>query len=96
MKGITSRYFTSYSPCLPTNLAGVEVHTSNGRVDVVLLTRTDLYLVEIKMNQDAQTAMQQINLKNYAQRFALCGKPVVKVGINFDAVKGNIDEWVIG
>ena len=77
-------------------LAGVEVHTSNGRVDVVLLTRTDLYLVEIKMNQDAQTAMQQINLKNYAQRFALCGKPVVKVGINFDAVKGNIDEWVIG
>ena len=76
-------------------LAGVEVHTSDGRVDVVLLTRTDLYLIEIKMNKDARTAMRQINLNDYARRFALCGKPTVKVGVNFDSQKGNIDDWVI-
>ncbi len=39
--------------------------------------------------------MQQINLKNYAQRFALAGKPITKVGINFDSTKGNIEDWVI-
>ena len=44
------------------------------------------------MNKDAQTAMQQIDLKDYRQRFALCGKPVVKVGINFDSDKGNIED----
>ena len=76
-------------------LAGVEVHTSNGRVDVVLLTRTDLYLIEIKMNKDAHTAMQQINLNDYAKRFALCGKPIVKVGVNFDSEKGTVDDWMI-
>lgn len=73
----------------------VEVHTPNGRVDVVMLTQDTLYLIELKLNQNAQTAMQQINLKQYDQRFARCGKPIVKVGINFDAKKGNIEDWVI-
>ena len=80
---------------LTAYLVDVEVHTPNGRVDIVLLTRTDLYIIELKLNKDAQTAMQQINLKNYAQRFALCSKPVTKVGINFDSTKGNITDWVI-
>ena len=73
----------------------VEVHTPNGRVDVVMLTDDTLYLIELKLNKDAKTAMRQINLKQYDQRFALCGKPIVKVGINFDAKKGNIEDWEI-
>ena len=76
-------------------LVDVEVHTPNGRVDIVMLTDDTLYLIELKLNRDAHTAMQQINLKRYDRRFALCGKPVVKVGINFDTTKGNIDDWVI-
>ena len=73
----------------------VEVHTPNGRVDIVLLTDIRLYIIELKLNRDAQTALQQINLKNYSQRFALCGKPIVKVGINFDSARGNIEDWII-
>ena len=76
-------------------LVDVEVHTPNGRVDIVMLTDDTLYIIELKLNRDAQTAMQQINLKQYDQRFALCGKPIVKVGINFDATKGNIEDWLI-
>ena len=76
-------------------LVDVEVHTLHGRVDIVMLSRTNLYIIEVKMNKDAQTAMQQIDLKDYRQRFALCGKPVVKVGINFDSDKGNIEDWEI-
>ena len=77
-------------------LVDVEVHTPHGRVDIVMLTNTDLYVIELKLNKDAQTAMRQIDIKNYRQRFALCGKPVTKVGINFDSQKGNIEEWMIG
>ncbi len=73
----------------------VEVHTPKGRVDIVMLTRTRLYIIELKLNKDAQTAMRQINLKSYAQRFALSGKPVTKVGINFDSTQGNITDWVV-
>ena len=76
-------------------LVDVEVHTPKGRVDIVLLTKTDLYIIELKLNQSAQAAMQQINLKDYRQRFALSGKPITKVGINFDAAQGNITDWVI-
>ena len=73
----------------------VEVHTPKGRLDIVMLTHTRLYIIELKLNKNAQAALQQINLKNYAQRFALCGKPVSKVGINFDSTTGNIEYWVI-
>ncbi len=76
-------------------LVDVEIHTPRGRVDMALLTKTDLYVIELKLNKNAQTAMQQINLKNYRQRFALCGKPITKVGINFDSTQGNIEDWAI-
>ena len=80
---------------LTNYLVDVEVHTPHGRVDIVLLTKTDLYVVELKLNKSAQAAMQQINLKNYRQRFALCGLPITKVGINFDSTQGTIEDWVI-
>ena len=76
-------------------LVDVEIHTPNGRVDIVMLTNTHLYIIELKLNKDAKTAMQQINLKDYAQRFALCGKPIIKVGINFNAKSGQIEDWMI-
>ena len=76
-------------------LVDVEVHTSKGRIDIVLLTRTDLYIIELKLNKSAQAAMRQINLKDYRKRFALSGLPITKVGVNFDSTTGNITDWAI-
>ena len=73
----------------------VEVHTPKGRVDIVMLTADRLYLIELKLNKDADAAMKQIDLKNYAERFALSGKLITKVGINFDSSVGNITDWRI-
>ena len=39
--------------------------------------------------------MQQIDLKQYPERFALCGLPVVKVAIDFDRETRNISSWKI-
>ena len=74
-------------------MVDIEVHTPNGRVDMVLLTKTRLFIIELKLNRSVEVAMRQINLKDYRQRFALCGKPVTKVGVNFDSAKGNITGW---
>ena len=74
----------------------VEVRTPRGRVDMVMRTSTTLYVVELKFNKTADSAMQQIDLKNYPQRFALCGLPVVKVGINFDGEQRTLGDWKIG
>lgn len=76
-------------------MVDVEVHTPNGRVDIVVMTKSRLYLIELKLNQNAQVAMQQINLKNYRQRFALSGLPITKVGVNFDSATHNISDWVV-
>ena len=73
----------------------VEVRTPHGQVDMVLRTADTLYLVELKLDQTAEAAMQQIDLKNYPERFALCGLPIVKVGINFDREKRTISDWKI-
>lgn len=73
----------------------VEVRTPRGRVDIVLYTKTTLYLMELKLDKNAVAAMEQINLKNYPERFALCGLPIVKVAINFDSENRTLENWEI-
>ncbi len=73
----------------------VEIRTPRGRVDIVLRTQTALYLLELKLDKTADAAMDQINLKNYPERFSLCGLPVVKVGINFDSERRTLGDWKI-
>ena len=73
----------------------VEVHTPRGRVDMVMRSSGTIYLFELKLNKDAATAMEQINIKDYASKFALCNLPIVKVGINFDSEQRTISDWEI-
>ena len=73
----------------------VEVHTPTGRVDIVMKSAKALYLFELKLNKSAETAMKQIDLKDYASKFSLCGLPIVKVGINFDPDRRTIGDWKI-
>ena len=73
----------------------VEVHTPRGRVDMVMRSSGTIYLFELKLNKDVATAMEQINIKDYASKFALCNLPIVKVGINFDSEQRTISDWEI-
>ncbi|WP_455624767.1 AAA family ATPase [Parabacteroides sp.] len=77
------------------NYVDVEVRTPKGRVDMVLHTPGTLYVVELKIDSSADAAMNQIDLKEYPERFALCALPIVKVGINFDSEKRTIEGWRI-
>ena len=80
---------------LSNYIADVEVRTPSGRVDMVMRTNKALYLFELKMNKSASAAMKQIDLKDYPARFAMCGLPIVKVGINFDDERRTISDWEI-
>lgn len=73
----------------------VEVRTLKGRVDVVMRTADTLYVIELKLGKSASAAMPPINLKNYPERFALGGLPVVKVGVNFDPEQHTLGDWLI-
>ena len=62
---------------------------------MVMCTDKTLCLFELKLNQSAEAAMNQIDLKDYPSRFAMCELPIIKVGINFDSEKRTIVDWKI-
>jgi len=73
----------------------VETRTSRGRVDVVVESPKYIYLIEIKLNKSAEDALEQIDLKQYADKFSLETKPIRKVGVNFSKKTRNITDWKI-
>ena len=73
----------------------VEVRTPRGRVDMVMRSPHTLYVVELKLDKGADAAMEQIDLKQYPERFRLCGLPVVKVGVSFDSKAHTLGDWKI-
>ena len=73
----------------------VEVHTADGRVDLVMRTSYALYLIELKINKSADKAIEQIELKQYDKRFSQTNLPIIKVGIDFSTKKHTLTGWVI-
>ena len=70
-------------------------HTTNGRMDIVIQTPDYIYILELKLNQSADVALQQIEEKGYAQSFANDPRKLFKIGINFSTEKKLIDDWKI-
>jgi len=70
-----------------------EVCTSDGRIDSLVETDTHVYILEYKLDQSAQAALEQIKQKRYYQAYWNVGKPVVGVGVNFSSESKNIDGW---
>jgi len=73
----------------------VEVRTPRGRADMVLNARNKIYVVEIKLDKSSRFALEQIDLRHYGERFLITGKPVVRIGVNFDSQTRNIADWVV-
>jgi len=72
-----------------------QVKCAGGRVDMVVWMPDTVYVFELKVNGTAQEALQQIDGKSYAIPYQTDGRPVVKVGVKFDAEKRVPEEWVI-
>ncbi len=72
-----------------------EVRTATGRMDIVVRTKTHIYLFELKFDGSAEQALQQIDVKNYAAPFALDDLPIVKVGVNFSSATRTLSHWRI-
>ena len=71
-----------------------EPHFSKGRADSILINNDYVYIFEFKVDKDAQTALNQIDVKNYAGRFKMDGKKIFKIGVNFSSTEKNITEWI--
>jgi len=65
-------------------------------MDIVIQTPQYVYILELKINQNAAAALQQIEEKGYAQPFAQDPRKLFKIGINFSTKTKLIDDWEIG
>ncbi len=73
----------------------VERTTSRGRADIVVYTGAYIYVFEVKLDGSAEAALQQINDRGYAERFAVDPRKVFKIGVNFSSSTRSIDGWMI-
>ena len=72
-----------------------EINTSNGRLDCVVKTKTHIYIIEFKLNKSAETAIQQIKAKGYADKYHTDAREKVLLGINFSSTEKGIQNWLL-
>ena len=72
-----------------------EVRTAKGRIDMVLQTTTDLYVIELKIDRPAQEALDQIDRNGYLLPYTLDDRRLHKVGISFSTTERTLTEWKI-
>lgn len=79
---------------LGTNIE-TEVRTNQGRIDVVIQTGDTIYILELKLDSPAQEALEQIQQKEYYEKYQLTGKQIVLVGVSFSLATRNVEEYVV-
>lgn len=72
-----------------------EYRTASGRIDLVVETDRFRYVMELKLNDTAENAMNQIDSKDYLVPFLCDGRKTFKMGVSFSSKTRNIDRWII-
>ena len=76
-----------------------ELQSVAGRSDVILTTKDSVFIFELKMDKGrafedvAAEALSQIDANGYADRFAVSGKAMYKVGVVFSSEGKGIAGW---
>ena len=73
----------------------VESHTTDGRMDILVQTPSFVYILELKIDQSADIALQQIDEKQYAKPFEGDGRTIYKIGVNFSSKTRRMTEWKV-
>lgn len=68
-----------------------EKKTSDGRIDLLIETPRFVYVIEIKRDRNPQTALRQIEEKNYVLQFKGEKRKVFLIGLNFSTEKKRLD-----
>ena len=69
---------------------GGEVRTHKGRIDLTVETATDAYIIEVKRDSTAKKAIEQIQAREYTDRFRPSGKPITLIGMSFSTKRRTI------
>ncbi|MDJ0652152.1 MAG: AAA family ATPase [Simkaniaceae bacterium] len=72
-----------------------EMATNIGRIDIACETNKTICIFELKVDQDADTALTQAEDKKYRERFRFSSqdKSILVIGVNFSSRSKNISDW---
>jgi hypothetical protein len=76
-----------------------EQKSAGGRADIVLETKTAVYVIEFKLDGSIEDALAQIGSRGYLDPYRLhkteqdLPKKLYKVAVNIDSKKRNIGDW---
>ncbi len=63
--------------------AQAEYSTILGSIDLILDSSSIFYIIEIKFNKSAKTALKQIEERKYYEKFMVQNKPIILLGLSF-------------
>ena len=70
-----------------------EVKSILGRADVVIKTKTDIYVLELKVDKSVDDALHQIDDKGYSIPYEADGRRITKCGVTISSEERNIIHW---
>ena len=85
------RHESSYARCLAFLLASqgfrfrMEDVQADGRADIVAEHPCGVYIFELKLDESAAAALEQVKAKNYDAPYRAKGLPIYAVGLSFDS-----------
>ena len=85
--------YTAFS--LLNSKIDTEVKSILGRADVVIKTKTDIFVLELKVDDTVENALAQIDSKGYAIPYEADGRRVTKCGVCISSEQRNITHWRI-
>lgn len=83
--------YTAFS--LLNSKVDTEVKSILGRADVVIKTKTDVFVLELKVDDTVENALAQIDAKGYAIPYEADGRSVTKCGVSISSEARNITHW---
>ncbi|MDE6637111.1 MAG: ATP-binding protein, partial [Muribaculaceae bacterium] len=72
-----------------------EYHTSDGSIDILIKTQDFIYIIELKYDHSAESAIHQIEKKQYARPFNKDIRKLFKIGVSFSSKTRCIEDWII-
>ena len=94
-----TEYYFEFAVSNIINMLGLkckaEVHTANGRMDVVIFAGDYLYVFEFKVDKPVEDALWQLEEKDYAAFYSDSGKNIMEIGVVFSREQRNIIKWEV-
>lgn len=72
------------------SIVDTEVKSVLGRADVVIKTKNDIFILELKVDDSVNQALAQIGTKGYAIPYESEGRKVTKCGVSISSEARNI------